>query len=154
MDQGIVKYTVRVELNRVGEGVDIPLGATADVRIQNGEPKQGLAVPIRAIQNDAQGEYVNRIGTDGSIQRLDVTSGDIVGDLVIVIGDLQAGERVILIFDRFWREEKSRSRTTGGAGLGLAIARQLVEAQGGKITARNLPRGGLCVSFTLPVQAK
>ena len=58
------------------------------------------------------------------------------------------------IFDRFWREEKSRSRTTGGAGLGLAIARQLVEAQGGKITAYNLLRGGLCVSFSLPVEKK
>ena len=37
------------------------------------------------------------------------------------------------IFDRFWRGEKSRARSTGGAGLGLSIARQLVEAQGGKI---------------------
>jgi HlyD family secretion protein len=96
MDQGIVKYTVRVELNRINESVNIPLGATADVTIQNGNPKLGLALPIRAIQNDAQGEYVNRIGTDGNIQRVDVTSGDIVGDLVIVIGDLQAGERVLL----------------------------------------------------------
>jgi signal transduction histidine kinase len=42
------------------------------------------------------------------------------------------------IFDRFWREEKSRSQTSGGAGLGLAIDQQLVEAQGGKITAYNL----------------
>lgn len=96
MEQGIVKYVVRVELNSAGEDADIPLGATANVTIQHGAPKQGLAVPIRAIQNDAQGEYVNRIGTDGNTQRVDVTSGDIVGDLVIVVGDLQAGERVLL----------------------------------------------------------
>jgi len=53
------------------------------------------------------------------------------------------------LFDRFWRGEKSRGRATGGAGLGLAIARQLVEAQGGAIAAANLPGGGLEISFVL-----
>jgi signal transduction histidine kinase len=53
------------------------------------------------------------------------------------------------LFDRFWRAEKSRARVTGGAGLGLAIARQLIEAQGGQMAARNLPAGGLEVWFTL-----
>ena len=55
------------------------------------------------------------------------------------------------IFDRFWRGEKSRARSTGGAGLGLSIARQLVEAQGGKITARNRSPRGFEVLITLPV---
>jgi signal transduction histidine kinase len=54
------------------------------------------------------------------------------------------------IFNRFWRGEKSRSRVSGGAGLGLAIAKLLVEGQEGQIAARSLPEGGLqvCVSFT------
>jgi len=54
------------------------------------------------------------------------------------------------LFERFWRGEKSRSRASGGAGLGLAIARQLVEAQGGSIAAKNLPAGGLQVSISFP----
>jgi len=55
------------------------------------------------------------------------------------------------LFDRFWRGEKSRARASGGAGLGLAIARQLIEAQDGTITAANVPGGGLRVAFWLPV---
>ncbi len=54
------------------------------------------------------------------------------------------------VFDRFWRGEKARSRSAGGAGLGLAIARQLIGAMGGEISARNLEEGGFEVWFELP----
>jgi len=68
------------------------------------------------------------------------------------INDNGAGvpaEDLPFLFDRFWRKEKSRSRSSGGTGLGLAIAKQLIEAQGGKISAGNLPEGGLQVMIEL-----
>ncbi len=51
------------------------------------------------------------------------------------------------MFERFWRRDSARPR--GGAGLGLAIARGLVEAQGGRIWAENRADGGARVCFTL-----
>ena len=54
------------------------------------------------------------------------------------------------IFERFYRGEKSRARDQGGAGLGLAIAKGMVEAHGGKIWAQNVPGRGARFSFVLP----
>ncbi|MBM0104648.1 HAMP domain-containing protein [Steroidobacter sp. S1-65] len=54
------------------------------------------------------------------------------------------------IFERFVRAEASRNRSHGGAGLGLAICRNIVEAHGGTITASAAPLGGLLMSIRLP----
>jgi signal transduction histidine kinase len=54
------------------------------------------------------------------------------------------------IFEQFYRGEQARSRSTGGAGLGLAIARGIVEAHNGRIWAENAPDGGAVVGFSLP----
>ena len=54
------------------------------------------------------------------------------------------------IFDRFWRGDAARTRDSAGAGLGLTIARGLVDAHGGTIWAKPRPGGGAEVGFTLP----
>ena len=55
------------------------------------------------------------------------------------------------IFERFYRVDKSRARATGGSGLGLTIAKRLVEAHGGKIEAQSEQGKGSRFSFTVPV---
>jgi len=71
--------------------------------------------------------------------------------IVTDTGEGIAPEDLPYVFDRFWRADPSRSRDRGGAGLGLTIARQLVEAHGGRITVASEPGQGSRFTFTLPV---
>jgi HlyD family secretion protein len=91
---GLVKYTVRVDLDKVDKNSSLPLNATVNVVIQLKEASATLAVPITTIQNDSQGEYVLVIQSDGTTKRVDVVSGSIIGDLVAVTGDLKEGDRI------------------------------------------------------------
>lgn len=61
-----------------------------------------------------------------------------------------AGEELPHIFERFWRGERSRARKTGGAGIGLAIVRELVRAHDGRIDMHSKPGEGSRFTVTLP----
>jgi signal transduction histidine kinase len=80
------------------------------------------------------------------------------GNLNLRITDNGSGipaEDLPHVFDRFYRADKSRSRASGGAGLGLAIVRQLVEAHGGRITVQSPvddTRAGTRFEILLPVK--
>jgi signal transduction histidine kinase len=60
-------------------------------------------------------------------------------------------EALPLVFERFYRADRSRARSEGGTGLGLAITRQLVRAHRGEIAASNRPQGGAVFTIQLPL---
>ena len=77
------------------------------------------------------------------------------GEAVITIADHGPGlpeDQLEAVFEPFVRGEASRSRATGGVGLGLAIARSIARAQGGEVTLANRPEGGLLATLRLPLR--
>ena len=73
---------------------------------------------------------------------------------VIRVGDGGSGipeAQMEKVFDPFYRIETSRSRDTGGTGLGLTIARNIAQKHGGTLVLRNAPGGGLECTLTLPI---
>ncbi len=96
----------------------------------------------------------NAIAHTGAGGRIDVSAAVKGGFIEISVADTGEGipaEAIPHLFERFYRVDKSRTRATGGSGLGLKIAKKLVEAHGGTITVRSEPGKGSCFSFTIPV---
>jgi len=87
----------------------------------------------------------------GTINVAATTQGDWVEVCVSDTGEGIPDEDLPNIFERFYRVDKSRARVTGGSGLGLTIAKRLVEAHGGTITVQSKLGKGSRFSFTLPI---
>lgn len=70
---------------------------------------------------------------------------------VIDTGKGIAAEDLSHVFERFWRADRSRDRSSGGTGIGLAICRRLVELQGGTIQVKSKLGKGSTFRFSLPI---
>ncbi len=128
--------------NKVSLHVDVPQGAVpvyADA--------ERLAQLFGNLLENSQ-KYTDTGGA------LDVTLESANGGVIVDFKDSAPGvseEERGKLFDRLFRVEASRCRATGGAGLGLAICRNIVEAHEGAIEAFPSPLGGVWIRITLPL---
>ena len=86
--------------------------------------------------------------------RIEVGASGSGGEVTVVVTDSGHGiapEHLPHVFERFYRADPSRARATGGAGLGLAIVRSIVEAHGGTVGVASEPGRGAAFRFSLPV---
>ncbi len=96
----------------------------------------------------------NAVRHSSSGGEVNVVAGVSEGRVVVTVadgGDGIAPEDIAHVFDRFYRADPSRTRATGGAGLGLTIAKKIVEAYGGEIRAESVKGQGSRFIFELPV---
>ncbi len=85
--------------------------------------------------------------------RITITSAPLEDCILVSVEDSGEGiqpEDLPFVFERFYRGEKSRSRATGGAGLGLSIAKGIIEAHAGSIGINSQPGAGTRVWFKIP----
>lgn len=110
-----------------------------------GDKDRMLQVVINLLSN-----AIKYTPEGGSI-RVEVTDTDKNGIIRIEDDGIGIpGEELPLIFERFYRTDKSRNRKTGGAGIGLTIAKSIVSAHGGTITAQSRVNRGSCFTVSIP----
>ena len=110
-----------------------------------GDPDRLQQVVQNLVENSSR--FVNEKG------RIHVELSGIREHSVITVSDDGPGFGDIdpaRLFDRFYRGDFSRARSTGGAGLGLTIVKAIVTAHDGTVEAVNLPKGGACFIVAIP----
>ena len=118
--------------------------ADRDIKVR-ADPQQLSQVMRNLLQNTCQ--YTNSGGT------VVISTESMPGAIRVIFantGGELAEQDLPFIFERFYRGEKSRSREHGGAGIGLAIVKELVEAHGGSVSAE-LGGGRTQIWFDLPI---
>jgi len=126
----------------------ITLDCDAETTSVDGEPKRLEQIVVNLLSNSLR--YTDPGGRVSVVVR---TAGD---DAVLEVTDTGIGisaEDLPHVFTRFWRGEKSRSRATGGAGIGLSIVKELVRAHGGRVSADSVPGEGSVFRVLIPTSA-
>ncbi|MFI6039458.1 sensor histidine kinase [Streptomyces sp. NPDC051315] len=110
-------------------------------------------VRLRQALGNLVTNAVRHTPPDGTVTLTARRAGEQVVLEVADTGTGIAAEDLPHVFERFWRAEKSRSRRTGGSGLGLPIVRQLTTAHGGTAQAASTPGAGSVFTLRLPAAA-
>ena len=143
----LIKQTVAAKQTQVpAKGVLISTDLSDGLPVVNIDSRRISQVLHNLLEN-----AVVHTGSGGSIVATAEKQDNWVKISVTDTGEGIPAEDLPYIFERFYRVDKSRSRATGGSGLGLTIAKRLVEAHGGQIEAQSEVGKGSCFSFTLPV---
>jgi signal transduction histidine kinase len=109
------------------------------------------AVRLTQVFNNLVGNAIKYAGEEAHITIAASHTGKRLKVIVSDNGTEIAPEHLPHLFERFYRGDKSRSSQWGGAGLGLAICKYIIEAHGGDIGVHTLPGAGNVFSFTLPL---
>ncbi len=116
-----------------------------------GDPRV-MADPLRLRQaiGNLVSNAIRHTPEGGSVRITCRGTGDEVLIEVADTGTGIAAAELPHVFDRFWRADKSRTRATGGSGLGLSIVRKLAEAHEGAVTAESVLGKGSLFTVRLP----
>ena len=148
-----------IDLQVLLEGVAEKMYITAKKRNQTITYKLVNNVPVFQSNRDKLEQVVinivsNAIKYTPEGGEINIVSGMLYNDAFIKVIDNGVGipkENLPRIFDRFYRVDKARSRDTGGTGLGLTIAKQIIEGLGGTITINSEYKKGTEVVLTVRV---
>ena len=129
------------------QNVDLQLHVAPDLPALRLDPAR-----MRQVIGNLVGNALRHTG-DGGVVALEALRHDASGVLLRVrdTGSGIAAEDLPHIFDRFYKSDSARAEGRGASGLGLAIARSLVEMHGGTITAQSAPGQGATFTIRLPV---